>query len=130
MKTFLAKKGIGFYLMGLAVVLAIGGIVSYSIAGGDSFGFEPLVVVFLSLAVLSGVVFGVKNFFGAGSLVVTAFLCVAVGVFLNDRFMYYSHLYYGIASEPITVAMIFTTIFFIAMVVLSVSSAFFRQDKE
>ncbi len=130
MKTFLSKKSTGFYLMEVAALSALGGIISYSIAGNDSFGFVPLVVVFLALSVVAGVVFGIKNVLGLGPIVISALSCVAVGIFINDRFMYYSHLFYGIASEPITVEMVFTTVLFIIMIVSSVVSAFFVTDKE
>ena len=50
-------------------------------------------------------------------------------VFLLSRFMYYSHQFYGIASDPMSGAMIATTIGFVGMLVCGIASAFFASEK-
>lgn len=129
MKFSLKNKKVGFYFGMIGVLFAIIGLISYSIAGQDSYGFVPTVDVLLVLGIVSGVVFGYRDFFGIGSIVTTAFLGSALGVFINSRFMYYSHQYYGIASDPITGAMIVTTIAFIGMILFVCISAFLGWEK-
>lgn len=130
MKNIFAKKGVGFYLQVITIIFAAVGLISYSIAGQDSYGFVPLVDVLLALGIVCGIVFCVKDFFRAGPIITVAFLGSAVGVFLLSRFMYYAHQFYGIASDPITGAMVATTVAFIGMLVFGIISAFFAWDKE
>lgn len=131
MKEFFAKKSVGFYLMAIATLCALIGLISYAIGSTtDGFGCKTAVIVVLAIAVLAGIVFCVRDIFHMGSIVVTTLLCIAVGIFLNSRFIYYAHLYYGIASYPMTVPMMIATIAFVAMLVLSLVSAFFKQEKK
>ena len=130
MKNILSKKGAGFYLQVLTILCAVVGLIAYTIAGQDSYGFVPAVDVLLALGIVCGIVFCVKDFFRAGPILTMAFLGSAVGVFLLSRFMYYAHQFYGIASDPITGAMVATTVAFIGMLVSGMISAFFAWDKE
>lgn len=130
MKNILSKKGAGFYLQVLTILCAVVGLIAYTIAGQDSYGFVPAVDVLLVLGIVCGIVFCVKDFFRAGPILTMAFLGSAVGVFLLSRFMYYAHQFYGIASDPITGAMVATTVAFIGMLVFGMISAFFAWDKE
>ncbi|MBO4990382.1 MAG: hypothetical protein J6D37_08640 [Clostridia bacterium] len=129
MKEFLAKKRTGFYLQAITALFALVGLIAYSIAGQDSYGFVPMVDVLLALGIVAAVVFCIKDYFGIGPIVVMAFLGSAVGVFLLSRFMYYSHQFYGIASDPMSGAMIATTIGFVGMLVCGIASAFFASEK-
>lgn len=130
MKNILSKKGAGFYLQVLTILCAVVGLISYTVAGQDSYGFVPAVDVLLALGIVCGIVFSIKDFFRAGPILTMAFLGSAVGVFLLSRFMYYAHQFYGIASDPITGAMVATTVAFIGMLVFGMISAFFAWDKE
>lgn len=130
MKNILSKKGAGFYLQVLTILCAVVGLIAYTVAGQDSYGFVPAVDVLLVLGIVCGIVFCVKDFFRAGPILTMAFLGSAVGVFLLSRFMYYAHQFYGIASDPITGAMVATTVAFIGMLVFGMISAFFAWDKE
>lgn len=130
MKNILSKKGAGFYLQVLTILCAVVGLIAYTIAGQDSYGFVPAVDVLLALGIVCGIVFSIKDFFRAGPILTMAFLGSAVGVFLLSRFMYYAHQFYGIASDPITGAMVVTTAAFIGMLVFGMISAFFAWDKE
>ena len=130
MKNILSKKGAGFYLQVLTILCAVVGLIAYTIAGQDSYGFVPAVDVLLALGIVCGIVFCVKDFFRAGPILTMAFLGSAVGVFLLSRFMYYAHQFYGIASDPITGAMVATTVAFIGMLVFGMISALFAWDKE
>lgn len=130
MKNILSKKGAGFYLQVLTILCAVVGLIAYTVAGQDSYGFVPAVDVLLALGIVCGIVFCVKDFFRAGPILTMAFLGSAVGVFLLSRFMYYAHQFYGIASDPITGAMVVTTAAFIGMLVFGMISAFFAWDKE
>ena len=128
-KEFLGTKSVGFYLQAATILLAIVGLVSYSVAGTDSYGFVAGVDVLLVFGIAAGVVFSYKDFFRAGPIVVMAFLGSAIGLFLFSRFMYYSHQFYGLASDPMSGAMIATTIAFVGMLVCNVVSAFFPWEK-
>lgn len=127
---FIKKKGIGFYLQAACVVLAVITAIGYAVAGTDSYGFVPMVVVLLVLGIAAGIVFCIRDFLGLGPVVTMAFYGAAAGVFIYSRFMYYSHQYYGIASDPMSGAMILTTVAFIALIVCSIVGAFFLTDKE
>ena len=130
MKNILSKKGAGFYLQVLTILCAVVGLIAYTVAGQDSYGFVPAVDVLLALGIVCGIVFCIKDFFRAGPILTMAFLGSAVGVFLLSRFMYYAHQFYGIASDPITGAMVATTVAFIGMLEFGMISAFFAWDKE
>lgn len=130
MKNILSKKGAGFYLQVLTILCAVVGLIAYTVAGQDSYGFVPAVDVLLALGIVCGIVFSIKDFFRAGPILTMAFLGSAVGVFLLSRFMYYAHQFYGIASDPITGAMVATTVAFIGMLVFGMILAFFAWDKE
>ena len=95
-----------------------------------SYGFVPLVEVFLALGIISAAIFSWRDFFGFGPVVTMAFFAAGFGVFLNSRFMYYSHQYYKIASDPISVSMIITTIGMIGMLFFELISAFMSWEKE
>lgn len=127
---FFKKKGIGFYLQIATILFAIIGLISYTVAGQDSYGFVAGIDVLLVIGILAGVLFCCKDFFRAGPIVVMAFLGAAVAMFILSRFMYYSHQFYGIASDPMSGAMIVTTVAFIGMIVCNIISAFFSWDKE
>lgn len=130
MKVTFSKKGVGFYLQLVTILFAVVGLISYTIAGQDNYGFVPLVDVLLALGIVCGIVFSIKDFFHAGPIITVAFLGGATGVFLLSRFMYYAHQFYGIASDPITGAMVATTVAFVGMLVFGMISAFFIWDKE
>lgn len=130
MTEFIKSKSVGFYFAFVGLLFAVVGLIAYSIAGQDSYGFVPAVDVLLALGILSGGLFCFKNFLHIGPMVTMVFLGSALGVFLYSRFMYYSHQYYGIASDPITGAMVVTTVAFIGMIVCSVVSAFLKWEKE
>lgn len=130
MKSLFEKKGIGFYLEVAAILFAVIGLIGYSVAGQDSYGFVAWVDVLLVIGIVCGLVFLFRDFFRAGPIIVMAFLGAAVGVFLLSRFMYYSHQIYQIASDPMSGSMICTTVAFIGMIVCGVASAFFDWDKE
>lgn len=129
MKNFLLNKKSGFYFAAAGILFALVGLISYSIAGTDSYGFVPMVDVLLAIGIALGVLFAYRDFFGIGSMVMIAFFGSALGVFINSRFMYYSHQFYGIASDPITGAMVVTTIAFIGMIVCVCISAFLGLEK-
>ncbi len=130
MKNFLQNKKLGFYLNLGAVAFAVIGIIAYAAAGQDSYGYVPMVNILLGLGVLSGLVFSIRDFGGIGPVVTMALMGAGVGMFLNSRFMYYAHQFYNIASDPITAAMIVTTVALIAMVVLEVASGFVRWEEK
>jgi hypothetical protein len=130
MKDFISKKGPGFYLMAADLIFVLLGIIAYAQAGQDSFGFVPAVVVLLVVAFAAGLVCCWKDFFECGSLLVAILICLAFGYFINDRYIYYAHLYFHIASEPITGAMVVTTVAFIGMLVISLVGPFFDIDKQ
>lgn len=130
MKNFLAKKGIGFYLQLVTILFALVGLISYSVAGKDSYGLDAGVVVLLVLGIVVGLVFCFKDFFTAGPIIAMALFGGAVGLFLVSRFMYYSYLYFGVdASKSMSGAMMATTIAFVGMLVCGIVSAFFAWDK-
>ena len=74
--------------------------------------------------------FSWRDFYGFWPVVTMAFFAAAFAVFLNSRFMYYSHQYYGIASDPISTAMIVTTIGFAGMILFELISAFMRWEEK
>ncbi len=130
MKNLFNKKGVGFYLQLGTILFAIVGLISYLVAGQDSYGLDVGVVVLLALGIVVGLVFCIKDWFTAGPIIVMAFFGGAVGLFLVSRFMYYSYLYFGVdASSTISGAMLATTVSFVLMLVLGIVSAFFAWDK-
>lgn len=130
MKDFLKNKSAGFYLGAASVAFAIAAVISYTIAGQDSYGFVPAVDVLLILGVIAGMVFLYRDFMRIGPMVIVAFFGAALGVFIYSRFMYYSHQFYGIASDPMTGAMIACSVTFVGTVLFGVISAFVRWEKE
>lgn len=130
MKDFLKNKSTGFYLGAASVAFAIAAVISYTIAGRDSYGFVPAVDVLLILGVIAGMLFLYRDFMRIGPMVIVAFFGAALGVFIYSRFMYYSHQFYGIASDPITGAMIACSVTFAGTVLFGVISAFVRWEKE
>jgi len=128
MKASLKHKGPGCWVNFAAAAFAAVGMVAYAIAGRDSYGFVAWVEVLLALGIVSAIVFGVRDFLTAGPVVTAALFGGAVGVFLNSRFMYYSHQFYGIASDPITGAMVVTTIALAGMLLLEIVSGFMRWE--
>lgn len=130
MKEFLKNKGMGFYFGAVSVTFAIAAIISYTIAGQDGYGFVPTVDAFLALGVIVGMVFLYRDFMRIGPMVITAFFGTAFGIFIYSRFMYYSHQFYGIASDPITGAMIACSVTFAGALIFGMISAFVRWEKE
>ncbi len=130
MKSFISSKGIGFWFAVASELFALMGLISYSIAGQDAFGFMPAIVVFLVLGIAVGIIFGWRNFLRIGPMVMMIFFGGAASVFVYSRFMYFSHLFYGIASDPITGAMVVSTVAFIGMLVACALSGFFKWEKE
>lgn len=128
-KNFIKGKGLGFYFAAVSIVFAVIALIAYSVAGQDSYGFVPAVVVLLAFGIVSCGVFAYRNFFRIGPMVAMAFFGGAAGVFVYSRFMYYSHQFYGIASDPITGAMVLATIAFIGMLLTGILSGFFKWDK-
>ncbi len=123
------NKTFGFYCNLIAAAFAIVSIAAYSVAGQDSYGFVPLVVILLGLGVLSALFFGWHDFLSLGPVITMLFMGAGLGVFLNSRFMYYAHQYYGIASDPISGAMIVTTIALAGMILFEMISAFFLWEE-
>ena len=130
MNKLLKNKTAGVYLNLIAAVFAIIAMIGYAAAGRDSYGFVPRVEILLALGVISALVFSWRDFFGFGPVVTMAFLAAGFSVFLNSRFMYYSHQYYGIASDPISAAMVITTIGFAGMILFELISAFLRWGEK
>ena len=130
MKNFLKNKKTGFYLNLGAVAFAVIGMIAYAAAGKDSYGFVPLVNNLLGLGAAAGLIFGIRDVGGIGPVVTAALMGSGVGVFLNSRFMYYAHQYYKIASDPITTAMIVTTVALIGMLLLVIASGFCRWEEK
>ena len=128
-KEFFEKKSIGFYLLLGAILCAIIGLITYSVGAQDTYGFEPMVVVMLIIAIVAGLVFAYKDFYNAGSIVVSALMCVAAGIFFNARFIYFSYMYYGVGSDDLSAAMVITVIFLVVMILACVASAFFKHEK-
>ena len=124
----IAKKSTGFYLLAGAVLFCVIGLIAYWIAGNDVFGLQPMVLVFLALAAVAGVIFCVKDFYGLGPIVVTILISIAFGYLFNARFMYFSHIFYGISSEALSASMLITVISFAAALVLSITSAFLKKE--
>lgn len=130
MMSILKQKRPGCWVNLAAAVFAVIAMIAYAIAGQDSYGFVPLVEILLALGIVSAALFSVRDFLTLGPVITTALFSGAVGVFLNSRFMYYSHQYYGIASDPITGAMVVTTIALVGMLLLEIISGFMRWEKE
>lgn len=130
MNSILKNKTPGVYLNLIAAMFAVLAMIGYATAGRDSYGFVPLVIILLALGVISALIFSWRDFFGFGPVVTMAFFAAAFAVFLNSRFMYYSHQYYGIASDPISTAMIVTTIGFAGMILFELISAFMRWEEK
>ena len=126
----LRNRNAGSILNLISAAFAVAALIAYTIAGKDSYGFVPLVDVLLAAGIISALVFSARDFFECGSLVTMAFFAAAFSVFLNSRFMYYSHQYYGIASDPISTAMIVTTIGFAVMILFELISAFMRWEEK
>lgn len=129
MKEFLKNKGVGFWCGAASMVFALIGLIAYAVAGQDSYGFAPAVVVLLALGIVAGGAFAYRNFFNIGPMVVMAFFGGAAGVFVYSRFMYFSHQFYGIASDPITAAMVVATVALAAMLVANAAAAFCKWEK-
>ncbi len=128
MSGILKNKRPGVFVNLIATAFALAALIAYSVAGQDSYGFVPAVDVLLGLGIVASLVFTWHDFFGFGPAVVMALFGAGFAVFLNSRFMYYSHQYYGIASDPITTAMIVTTVAFAGMIVFEIISAFMRWE--
>ena len=129
MKNFIKNKKAGFYFAAASIVFAVIGLIAYSVAGQDSYGFAPAVVVLLALGIVCCGAFAYRNFFGIGPLAAMAFYGGAAGVFIYSRFMYYSHQFYGIASDPITGAMVVSTVAFAGLLITGMLSGFFKWEK-
>ena len=130
MAKILKDKRAGVYFNLIAAFFCVIAMIGYAFAGQDSYGFVPLVEVFLALGIISAAISSWRDFFGFGPVVTMAFFAAGFGVFLNSRFMYYSHQYYKIASDPISVSMIITTIGMIGMLFFELISAFMSWEKE
>lgn len=128
MSNILKDKKPGAFINLAAAVFALVALIAYSVAGQDSYGFVPAVAVLLGLGIIAALVFTWHDFFEFGPVVTMAFFGAGFAVFLNSRFMYFSHQYYGIASDPITAAMIVTVAAFAGMIVLEIVSAFMRWE--
>ena len=126
----LRNRNAGSILNLIAAAFALAALIAYTIAGKDSYGFVPLVDVLLAAGIFSALVFSARDFFDCGSLVTMALFAAAFSVFLNSRFMYYSHQYYGIASDPITPAMMATTVAMIGMILFEMIAGFLRWGKK
>ena len=126
----LKNRNAGSVLNLIAAVFALVALIAYTIAGKDSYGFVPLVDVLLSAGIVSALVFSARAFFECGSLVTMTLFAAAFSVFLNSRFMYYSHQYYGIASDPITPAMMATTVAMIGMILFEMIAGFLLWGKK
>lgn len=113
-----------------AAAFAAVALIGYSIAGQDSYGFVPMVDVFLVLGIVSALVFSVKDVLGLGSIVTIVCFSISFSVFIYSRFMYYAHQYYGIASDPISAAMIAATAGFAGMLLCELVSGFLSWGKE
>ena len=130
MAKLLKGKKIGAYFNLVAAAFAIVALIGYAFAGKDSYGFVPMVVILLALGVVSALVFTWHDFYEFGPVVTMIFFAAGFGVFLNSRFMYYSHQYYKIASDPISTAMIVTTIGMIGMLLFELVSAFMCWEEK
>ena len=132
-KEFFGKKDAGFYLMFTAVVFAIIGLIAYLIYHPGMFVtfVNGWIVAMLILAIAAGIVTLYKNFFGAGSIVVTIFLAIAVGMLIRDHINNLAYIYYGTGpyGEEMPGALLATLIFFGLMFIASIASAFFKIDK-
>lgn len=124
MKTFFQNKKAGVYFNLAAAIFAVVTLIAYAVAGQDSYGFVPMVDVLLGLGVVSALVFSWRDFGGFGPVVTMALFGGSFGMFLNSRFMYFSHQYYGIASAPITTSMVITTAGFVGLLLLELISGF------
>ena len=71
-----------------AAAFAAVALIGYSIAGQDSYGFVPMVDVFLVLGIVSALVFSVKDVLGLGSIVTIVCFSISFSVFIYSRFMY------------------------------------------
>lgn len=119
------KITLGFIFESIALLFALIAMVGYTIAGKkDGLGFVQAVDIFLILGITFGIIFLIKDFFELGPIISTSFLSLGFGLFINNRFMYYSHLYYGISSDPLSVEMLFATVGFVGMFLFSFIAAF------
>jgi len=132
-QTFLAKKSIGFYILLGAIFFAILSFITYLVyhPGEVVTWVNPAVVTMLVFAIVSGLVFGYKNFFGAGSIVVTIFVSAALGVLIRDHINNLAYIYYGTGfyGDYMPPALTATLVFFGLMFVTSLASAFFKIEK-
>lgn len=112
---WLKKKTLGIKINLVAAGFAVLTMIAYAVAGKDSYGLVPMVEVLLGLGILCAVLSCVRDVFGFGPIVTMALYGAAFAVFINSRFMYYAHQYYGIASNPITTSMIVTTVGFVGI---------------
>lgn len=114
----------------IACGFAVFTMIAYAVAGRDSYGLRPMVLFLLGIGVILGILLSKRDFLDLGSVIVMACFGAAFGVFINSRFMYYAHQYYGIASDPITVPMILTTIGFVGIILCEIISAFMRWGEK
>lgn len=121
---WLKNKSLGVKINLIAACFAALTMVAYAIAGRDSYGFVPLVEILLGLGILASVLLSARDLLGFGPIVTMAIYGAAFAVFINSRFMYYAHQYYGIASNPITASMIVTTAGFAGMILFGCVSGF------
>jgi hypothetical protein len=126
----LKNRSAGTCLNLVATAFALIALVAYTIAGKDSYGFVPLVDVLLAAGIASAVIFTARDFFECGSIITMILFAAGFSVFLKSRFMYYSHQYYGIASDPITPAMIVTTAAMIGMILFEMAAGFLRWGRK
>ena len=130
MKNIFHDKTAGVLCNLIAAAFAVVAMIAYAVAGRDSYGFVPMVEILLGFGVLSALIFSWHDFSEFGPLVTMLFFGSGFSVFLNSRFMYYSHQFYKIASDPITTAMIITTIALIGMIIFEIISGFMRWGEK
>ncbi|MDR1092841.1 MAG: hypothetical protein LBL66_01670 [Clostridiales bacterium] len=134
-KEFLAKKGVGFYIMLGAVLFAFMGVIAYSVSESSATGrgVSPLIVVMLVLAIVAGLAFCWKDFLGFGPIVLSILLSIALGAFIYTKFNDFTYVYYGVGTDgqdaKLSAALLSSTIFFAVMWLAAIASAFVKSEK-
>jgi len=125
MKKFLANKGLKFYLLTAIALLSLIALICYVVSGGkDSHGINIGVVVFLIITVALSIFTSLVDFKGLGSILCTISASIAFAFFFYARFMYFSHIAYGISSETLSGGILMTLICLVLSIILCIVTSF------
>jgi hypothetical protein len=124
------KTTVKRFLLLSTAIAALLSLAAYVAGGGDSYGLEPLVPVFLAAALATAAITAFKDIYGLGSIAASAFSALGAGFFMSARFVYFSNLYYNISPEPPNNAITVSVIFMAIALVASIASAFAKIPAE